>query len=379
MRVIQLQAQADRRLCENAIEFARRQLRSLIEHHPAFYPMYTMQGRWKHSGEAWTHWCDGFLPGMFWILFGLKPEAPDAGFWREQAIRYSKPLEPRKLDRTVHDLGFIFMSTYYRWFELTRDPAIEAVVIEAGRTMSLRFKEKGEYLRSFVSEDSLFIDIMMNVGIIFYAACQTADSRLLDIAMRHALTSRRVLVRGDGSSAHEGVFDLETGEFLKQTTHQGYRGDSCWSRGLAWALYGFGTCYGYTRDARFLQTAEACADFFLQATPAGGVPPWDFDAPGDSRNLADTSAAAIAASGLLQLAELSADAFKGACYDQAARSILATLCRDYLGESTPGWEGILKGGVYHIHKNLGVNESVMWGEYFFLEALDRALATPSRK
>jgi unsaturated chondroitin disaccharide hydrolase len=374
LTVIQFQAQEDRRLFEHAADFARQQLRALIERHPDFYPMYTMEGRWKHSGEAWTHWCDGFLPGMLWILHGLAPDAPDAGWWRDQAIRYSKPLEPRKLDRNVHDLGFIFMSTYYRWFEFTREPALQQVVIEAGRTMSLRFKENGEYLRSFVSEDSLFIDVMMNVGIIFYAACVTADPRLLEVAMRHTLTSRRVLVRGDGSTAHEGIFDLDTGEFLKQTTHQGYRGDSCWSRGLAWSLYGFGTCYGYMRDARLLQTAEACADFFIRHTPAGGVPPWDFDAPEESRKLVDTSAAAIAASGLFQLAALSGDAIKGQFYQQTARRIVATLCRNYLGESTPGWEGILTRGVYHIHKNLGVNESVMWGEYFFLEALERALA-----
>ena len=335
--------------------------------------MYTMQGRWRHAGEAWTHWCDGFLPGMLWILYGMDPQGPDAAWWREQAIRYSRPLEPQKLDRSVHDLGFIFMSTYYRWFELDQDRVLRDVVIEAGRTMSLRFKENGEYLRSFVSEDSLFIDIMMNVGIVFYAATETADPRLLEIATRHALTTRRVLVRGDGSTAHEGIFDLQTGEFLRQTTHQGYRGDSCWSRGLAWSLYGFGTCYGYMRDARFLQTAEACADFFIRHTGVDGVPAWDFDAPEDSRKLVDTSAAAIAASGLFQLASLSGDALKGQFYEQCARRMLANLCRNYLADSTPGWEGILKGGVYHLHKNLGVNESVMWGEYFFLEALERAL------
>jgi unsaturated chondroitin disaccharide hydrolase len=183
-----------------------------------------------------------------------------------------------------------------------------------------------------------------------------------------------VLVRGDGSTAHEGLFDLETGEFLKQTTHQGYRGDSCWSRGLAWSLYGFGTCYGYIRDARFLETAEACADYYIRHAPGDGVPPWDFDAREESHKLVDTSAAAIAASGLFQLARLSGDDIKGHFYEQTARRILNTLCRQYLGESTPGWEGILKGGVYHIHKKLGINESVMWGEYFFLEAFERALA-----
>ena len=376
--MIDFKVSEERHLFQHALDFAAQQLRALIERHPDFYPMYTSEGRWKHSGEAWTHWCDGFLPGMLWIVHGRQPKgSPEAAWWREQAIRYSRPLEPRKLDRNVHDLGFIFMSTYYRWHGFTEDFALKLslkdVLIEAGRTLSLRFKEKGEYLRSFVSEDSLFIDIMMNVGIIFYAALETGDILLMDIAMRHALTSRRVLVRGDGSTAHEGLFDLETGEFLRQTTHQGYRGDSCWSRGLAWSLYGFGTCYGYTRDARFLQTAEACADFYLEHVPGDGVPPWDFDAPEGSRNLVDTSAAAIAASGLLQLAQLARDRMKGQFYDQAARRILGTLCREYLGEQTPAWEGILKGGVYHLHKNLGVNESVMWGEYFFLEALDKGI------
>ena len=198
--------------------------------------------------------------------------------------------------------------------------------------MSLRFKEKGQYLRSFVSDDSLFIDIMMNVGIIFYAALETGDARLLDVAMRHTLTTRRVLVRGDGSTSHEGLFDLNTGEFLKQTTHQGYRGDSCWTRGLAWALYGFGTCYGYTRDPRFLATAEACADFYIENANPDGVAPWDFDAPADSRKLLDTSAAAIAASGLFQLADYSADRTKGRFYEQAARTILGAALHQAPGQ-----------------------------------------------
>ena len=356
------------------LRLADEKIRGLIQRHPDFYPMYTQQGKWKHQGEAWTHWCDGFLPGMMWILYQRTPFGSEENrWWREQAIRYSRPLEPRKLDRNVHDLGFIFMSTYYRWHQLTQDPSLKAVLVEAGQTMALRFKEKGAYLRSFVSDDSLFIDIMMNVGIIFYAARETGDARLRDVAMRHTLTSRRVLVRGDGSTAHEGLFDLETGEFLRQSTHQGYRGDSCWSRGLAWALYGFGTCYQYTRDPRFLQTAQACADFFILHTPADGVAPWDYDAPEESRKQVDTSASAIAASGLLRLARLTPDPVKGAYYDAVARHVLTSLCAKYAAFDDPAWEGILKGGVYHIHKGLGVHESVMWGEHFFLEALDTAL------
>ena len=372
--MIQFILESDRELFEGAFRYAHQQVRKLIESHPEFYPIYTVNGRWKHEGPAWTHWCDGFLPGMMWIFHRRAETASgDANFWQEQAIRYTTPLEQRKNDRDVHDLGFIFMSTYYRWMQLSRDGHAREVVLEAARTLSLRFQEKGHFLSSFIAENSLFIDIMMNVGLIFWAARETGDRKLREVALKHSLTTRRVLVRGDGSTAHEGIFDLETGEFLRQTTQQGYRGDSCWSRGLTWALYGFATCHEYSRDPRFLETAEVCADYYITHCGADGVPPWDFMAPVESRGLLDTSAAAIAASGLLRLCRLSRDPMKGHLYFSTALLILRTLCQRYLGKSDKKWEGILKGGVYHIHKELGVDESVMWGEYFFVEALDQAL------
>ncbi|HWT81352.1 MAG TPA: glucuronyl hydrolase, partial [Candidatus Methylomirabilis sp.] len=244
-----------------------------------------------------------------------------------------------------------------------------------GRTMGLRFKTAGGYLCSFIGPQSLFIDIMMNVGVVFYAARETQDQTLHKIAMDHCLTTRRVLVRGDGSTAHEGIFDLDTGEFLRQSTHQGARGDSCWSRGLTWSLYGFGIAYRYSHDRRFLETAELNADFYIEHAPDHGVPPWDFDAPADQRRQPDSSAAAIAASGLLDLAELTSSRAKSRLYRDVALRILDTLTDgEYLANGTPGWEGILKHGVYHTAKGLGVDESVMWGEYFFVEALTKALS-----
>ncbi len=345
-----------------------------MEIHPDYYPLYTHNGCWKHEGHAWTHWCDGFLPGMMWIFHRHLPEgSEDKKFWLESAIRYSEPLEVRKMDRDVHDLGFIFLPTYYRWYRLTKDPKLNEVLLQAGKTLALRYQEKGQYLSSFIADNSLFIDIMMNVAIIFYAAHETNDQRLREIALRHCYTTRRVLVRGDGSTAHEGIFDLETGEFQKQSTHQGYRGDSCWSRGLVWAMYGFGTAYEYSRDPSFLHTAEACADYYITHAPADGVPPWDFRAPAEQQGQLDTSAAAIAAAGFLRLCRLLPDPVKGHFYWSTGIRILQSLCEKHLAGDDPSWEGILKGGVYHIHKNLGVNESVMWGEYFFIEALEAAL------
>jgi unsaturated chondroitin disaccharide hydrolase len=116
-----------------------------------------------------------------------------------------------------------------------------------------------------------------------------------------------------------------------------------------------------------------------------GLAPWDFDAPDQgrlSRGIPDTSASAIAASGLMNLARLTEDAGRSRRFLECAVRTVATLVSHHLGDSGGGasaasdageWEGILRDGVYHIHKGLGVGESVMWGEYFFVEALQKAL------
>ncbi|MDQ2687715.1 MAG: glycoside hydrolase family 88 protein, partial [Armatimonadota bacterium] len=223
--------------------------------------------------------------------------------------------------------------------------------------------------------------IMMNIGTIFGAGLETDDTHLLDIAHRHCETTRWTLVRGDGSTAHEALFDLDTGECLRQSTHQGYRGDSCWSRGLAWSLYGFTRSYQQTGRAEYLETAALNAEYYLQNTPRDGVTPWDYDAPETgplARTQVDTSAAAIAASGLLDLADAVPDPVRATAYRDFALTSLVSLSQRYLGDQSPGFEGILNGGVYHIHKDLGIHEAVLFGEYFFVEALDKALTALDR-
>ncbi len=365
---------------QGAFDFAQSQVKSLLKKYPSdYYPMYTLNGRFGQDRKRWTHWCDGFYPGLMFIF----AEATGEHAWLDNAIAYSTPLEERQYDRAVHDLGFIFFSTYLRWLKLGGPPErIEPVLVQAGKTMAMRFMEKGQYLRSFVEPASLFIDIMMNVGTIFYAGEKTSDDHLFDIAHRHCLTTRRTLVRGDGSTAHEALFDPQTGECQRQSTHQGFRGDSCWSRGLAWSLYGFTRSYLQCGRGEYLETAMLNANYYLEHTPEDGVTPWDYDAPLSgplARTQVDTSACAIAASGLLDLVQLAPDRTKARAYRDFALTSLITLSQKYLGNQTPGFEGILNGGVYHIHKNLGVHEAVMFGEYFFVEALDKALKVLRKK
>jgi unsaturated chondroitin disaccharide hydrolase len=410
---------------ERSLRFAGRQIQQVDRAHNHPFPMYTSGGRWHHEGEQWTDWCGGFLAGIMWLLHRHTSDPQ----WRDAAEHYSRLLEHRKHDRNVHDLGFIFLNTYRRWYDLAGDSALMDVVAEAGVTLAGRFQEKGQYLASFLGPHSLFIDIMMNVPLLFVAAdwiesrkesdasaqasasAETERDRPANLvaaelrrkALAHCRTSKRYLVRPDGSTAHEAIFDTETGEFLRQSTQQGLRADSCWSRGQAWALYGFATVYRLTGETEFLDTACRCADYFLDHLPPGKVPYWDFDLPAESNPHWDSSAAAIAASGLLDLAVLLASPHPNplpasgerekassaarhtlaasqtapetlaARYRGAALEILDVLCGDeFLAAATPGWEGILKHAVYHIHKGLGVDESVMWGDHFFVEALIKA-------
>jgi unsaturated chondroitin disaccharide hydrolase len=354
----------------NAVfDFAEVQLRHLIDTYPDQFPFYTSNGKWNVSADPWTNWCEGFLGGQLWLVYEHNRDP----WWREQAEHYSRLIEHRKSDRDVHDLGFLFWPTYKRWYDLSGDPAINEVVIEAAKTLSLRFQEKGQFLHSFLAEDSLFIDIMMNIGIIFYAAQQTGDLELFRRANQHCLTTRRYLVRGDGSTSHEGIFDLENGEFLRQTTQQGARNDSSWARGLAWAVYGFTTAYEFTQDARFLATAEHIANFYVERTPRHGIPPNDWEEISPAYPY-ESSAAAIAAGGFWNLSKFITDPFKARFYHNYALHICNVLVSsEFLAINTPGWEGLLQHGIYHLQSGLGVDESVMWGDYFLLETLSKVL------
>jgi unsaturated chondroitin disaccharide hydrolase len=355
---------------QQALDFAERQVTATLDRTPDYFPIYTVNGRWRHQGELWTDWTGGFFAGLMWQFHRRKGSA----VWRERAEHYSRLLERRQFDRDVHDLGFIFLNTYRPWYELTQDERLHQVLIQAGRTLALRFQPRGQYLCSFVAPDSLFIDIMMNVPIILYAARETSDQTLYDVAAAHCRTTRDTLVRPDGSTAHEGIFDPETGRFLRQSTHQGLRPDSAWARGLVWSMYGFSQVYELTGNEEFLAVAERNADFWLTQLPVDHVPYWDFcadlNAPLPWGPQKDSSAGAIAASGLLHLERQTRSLDRAVAYRRTAIAMLDALCKPaYLASETPGAEGILQHGVYHTAKNLGVDESVMWGDYFFVEAL----------
>ncbi len=377
---------------ENAFRFGVSQLERMLpqwpSHNPA--PIYTENGKWTRPDFIWTDWCPGFYAGMMWLAYEYTGEAK----WRAAAEGYSRALEHRKFDRDVHDLGFIFMSTADRWYRLLpeSDPTkqwLKDILITAGTIQSFRWKETGEdhYLYSFNGPQSLFIDIMMNIRLLFRAHELGASEEVYRKAVTHARTTEKYLVRkagprlvdGDGKVIHEAIFNPTRGEFRNLSTQQGYSPFTCWARGLAWALSGFTDTYLFTRDQFFLETAERCAGFYLEHTPDDGVPFWDYGAPHIPREPLDSSAAAIAAGAFWKLKDIAGTRRGADVYRQTALTILSTLTGEgFLGTHDAAYEGILRHGVYHKPMGWGVDESVMWGEYFFMEALYMAL-TETRK
>jgi unsaturated chondroitin disaccharide hydrolase len=167
----------------------------------------------------------------------------------------------------------------------------------------------------------------------------------------------RYIVRPDGSTFHTFYFDVDSGAPKFGNTHQGHADASTWSRGQAWALYGFGLTYRYTREKRFLDVARRVANVFLTNTPKDNVVYWDFDFADGSAEPKDSSASAIAACGLLELGEPNAA--------NIIEALIAT-CRSRNEENA-----LLLHGTQNRNTNAGVDEGNLWGDYFYLEALTR--------
>jgi unsaturated chondroitin disaccharide hydrolase len=380
--------QALRPRLEGAFGFGVSQLERMLAKWPStrLAPIYTEKGIWTRPEYMWTDWCPGFYAGMMWLAFEYTGEQK----WRGAAEEYTRALEPRKFDRDVHDLGFIFMPTADRWHGLLPDgdPTkrwLRDLLITAGTVQAFRWKETGEdhYVYSFHGPHSLFIDIMMNIRLLFRAHELGASKELFDKAVTHARTTEKYLVQrsgprlmdNEGSVIHEAIFNPVRGEFRNLSTQQGYSPFTCWARGLAWAIYGFADTYLFTGDSFFLETAERCAAYYLTNTPENGVPFWDYGAPHIPDEPLDSSAAAITACALWKLKDIKGTRRGAETYRNSALTILSTLTGEsFLDTRGRAREGILRHGVYHRPMNWGVDESVMWGDYFFMEALYMVLA-----
>lgn len=353
------------------MEFAAQQLEATTQAVSSTqYPTYTAaSGSWN-PGSA-SDWRSGFFPGSLWLLYDWSGEE----HWTTQGETWLAALEGEKNDTSTHDVGFKIFTSFGNAHRLTGDEGYRQVVLTGAQSLDMRYDADVGATRSWgnINDDSEFlviIDNMMNLEILFWAASHGGDPSLFDHAVQHALTAYANHVRADGSTYQLVEYDPITGDVRDRRTHQGLSDESTWARGQAWAVYGFTMTYRETGDPVFLDAARATADYFVDHLPLDHVPFWDFDVTSGGLEDRDSSAAAIAASGLAELATLEPDSVRAQRYAYAASDILASLASaDYLAAGT-GNAAILLHGTQN--RNSGnFDTGLSYGDYYFLEALLR--------
>lgn len=339
---------------------------------------FTMMPRNILNGEqTWNlrkakpeEWCSGFWSGILWMDFAYnKSEAV-----QKAAKGYTDALLPVVAQPVYdHDLGFITINALLKGYEVSKDERYRTAALRAADSLATLFNPNvgtilswPRHIKDYGGHNTI-MDNMMNLELLFWATEHGGSPRLKDIAVRHAETTIKHHFRPDGSCYHVAVYDRQTGEFLRGQTHQGYSDNSMWSRGQAWAIYGYTMVYRFTKEKRFLDHAQKVTDIYLKRlkeTSDDCIPRWDMDAPDSVK---DVSAACIVASALLELSDyVSAD--RATTYCDFATKTLSQLNSERYQSRDKNVSFLLHSTGHH-PAGSEIDASIIYADYYYLEAL----------
>jgi unsaturated chondroitin disaccharide hydrolase len=329
-----------------------------------------------YAGMDNTEWTNGFWTGQLWLAYELS----GSEHFRHAADRHVLSFDRRQRERIAtnhHDLGFLYSLSCVAGYKLTGSEVAKRAAVGAANLLMERFHVGAGIIQAWgdlndpAQRGRMIIDCNLNLPLLYWASEVTGDLRYREAANRHVEQAARYIVRADGSTFHTYFFDADSGQPREGKTHQGFADSSCWARGQAWGISGFPLVARYNDDKRLLELAKVLANYYLNRLPADGICYWDLiftDGPEER----DSSAAAVTACGLLELASQMPllDPLRST-YEQAAAGMVITLSEHYFAHSdTPG-KGLLDHAVYHKPNRIGVDECCLWGDYFYLEALTR--------
>ncbi len=319
-------------------------------------------------------WTSGFFAGNLWMIYELTNEEK----WKEKAIEYTFPLEQEQWDGGTHDLGFKMFNSFGKAYQITGNEAYKNIVIQSAKTLATRFNPNVGCIRSWDHNADkwdfpVIIDNMMNLEMLMWAAKETGNDTLKQIAISHAQTTAKNHFRADNSSYHVIDYNPETGEVENRNTHQGYSDESAWSRGQAWGLYGFTMMYRETGMEEFLVQAEKIAEFILKqkGIKEGQIPYWDFNAPNIPNEPYDASAAAIMGSAFYELSTFSKN---GNEYKEVADRLFDTLSSpEFLATVGENQGFLLKHSTGHLPGGSEIDAPLVYADYYFIEMIMRKL------
>lgn len=329
-----------------------------------------------YTGKSWSHgnWLCGFWVGL---LFASYLQTKDEKYlvWARERMRL---VAQRAEDPNTHDIGFIFDSSAIPGYHITGDRWYADIALRAADKLRARLvtTRRGAYLASWgpMSDPrgrcSSAIDTMANLSLLYWAANHSGDGSYRLAADAHAAMTAQAFIRTDDSTYHAVEYDETTGERLRGYTFQGASDESAWSRGQAWAIYGYAHSARETGKREYLDLAERLATYYMKRLDGRIVPPWDFDATGADANIKDTAAAAAVSSALLELGRIHPNLDTGAKWTDRGLAMLEGLCREEFAHEA-SHRGLLKHSCYSKPHNEGVDGATMFGDFFFVEALCR--------
>jgi unsaturated chondroitin disaccharide hydrolase len=320
------------------------------------------------------NWVAGFYPGTLLYLY----EATGDKALYAEALKKIPLMDKEQYNKGTHDLGFMMYCSYGNLNRISPNEAYKKILVNAARSLASRFNPTVGCIRSWGRSDDttmfrVIIDNMMNLELLFWAARETGDQSLYNIAVTHAETTMKNHFRPDYSSYHVVVYNPQTGAVMQKQTAQGAADSSAWARGQSWGLYGYTLLYRETKNRKYLAQAQHIADFILNNPhlPADKIPYWDYDAPGIPDTYRDASAAAVMASALIELSGYSNNRLAKQ-YLAVAETILRTLSSAaYKAKKGENGGFILKHSVAHFPKQTEVDSPLPYADYYYVEAMTR--------
>lgn len=334
-------------------------------------PYTTKNGIYDDLQDQPEWWTNTFWCGILWHMYTETKQ--------EKYRIYAESIE-EKMDEVLlgydglhHDVGFMWLLSSVMNYETTGNEKSRKRAMLASNVLSARANITGGFIRAWNGDNNglAIIDCMMNIPLLYWAGEKSKDDRFKHIATMHANKVIKDFVREDGSVNHIVIFDENTGEVLEIPRGQGYASGSSWSRGQSWAIYGFGQIYNLTGNEEYLNTAKRIAHYVISNLALSSyIPPCDYRQPEESE-LLDSSAGAITACGLIEIARAVPDLERD-LYLKPALNIIKALdekCTEWEGS----YEAILTNGTSQYHLTDGryevKNSALIYGDYYFVEAV----------
>ncbi|MFI3226170.1 MAG: glycoside hydrolase family 88 protein [Clostridia bacterium] len=328
-------------------------------------------------------WTNSFYCGLIWIMYNQTKNEK----YRIAAEDQIKSLDPafKNYFKLHHDVGFLWQLSAVLDYKLTGNEESRVRGMYAASLLASRFNIDGRYLRAWqiyrsegVPADGWsIIDTMMNLSVLYWASEQVGDKRFAKIAQAHADQTIKNHIREDGSVRHIVIYDEDTGERIGEHAGQGVAIGSSWTRGQGWAVYGFMNSYRHTKEKRYLEACQRVANYFINEISATNwLPPCDFRTPEGGPELFDSSASALVACGLLDLAKELGEV-DGKCYKVAAIKMLRAIEEKFC-DWDPESDGMVHYGTIRYHENRGEKEHnryIVYSDFYFTEAITKILGS----